>query len=149
MRNALVITIGLALGQPVTAADVDYRKGILPLWQAKCSTCHGVGSPYVGDFKAEKEKFMVAMKGPRMDTYADLLYFVTWPDTGAIMRRLDNGKNATDGKAGNMYQYLGATDADREKNLSLFKAWIGEEAWTLKRRDAISKDELMKIKVKY
>jgi hypothetical protein len=149
MKNLLVIAVGLALNQSVTAADADYRKDVRPLWQAKCSACHGADAPYVGDFKAEKEKFTAAMKGPRMDTYADLLYFVTWPDTGALMRRLDNGKNASDGKAGNMYQYLGGTDADREKNLAVFKAWVGEDAWTLKRRDAISKDELMKIKAKY
>ncbi len=44
-----------------------------------------------------------------MYTYADLIFFIGWPDTGAIMRRLDDGKGAKDGKPGNMYQRLGAT----------------------------------------
>lgn len=149
MKHFVLVAVGMALNLPVMAADVDYRKDIRPLWEAKCSTCHGADAPYLGDFKADKEKFMAAMKGPRMDTYADLLYFVAWADTGALMRRLDNGKSAADGKAGNMYQHLGATDAEREKNLAVFKAWVGEGAWTLKRRDAVSKDELMKIKAKY
>lgn len=149
MKRLLISAVGLALNIPVMAADVDYRKDVRALWQAKCSACHGADAPYVGDFKEAKEKFTAAMKGPRMDTYSDLLYFVAWPDTGALMRRLDNGKGAADGKAGNMYQHLGTTDVEREKNLSVFKAWVGEDAWTLKRRDVISKDELMKIKAKY
>lgn len=149
MKRFLLGAVGVALSLPVMAADVDYRKDIRQLWQSKCSTCHGADAPYYGDFKADKEKFTAAMKGPRMDTYADLLFYVAWPDTGSLMRRLDNGKSGADGKAGNMYQYLGANDAEREKNLAVFKAWVGEDAWTLKRRDAISKEELMKIKAKY
>lgn len=148
MKRCTLLAVCVLMSLPVAAADVDYRSGVRPLWQAKCSACHGADAPYVGDFKANKEKFTAAMKGPRMDTYADLLYFVAWPDAGALMRRLDNGKNA-DGKPGNMYQYLGANDAEREKNLDVFKAWVGDDAWSLKRRDAISKDELLKIKAKY
>lgn len=149
MNRLPLIALSLTLSLPVFAADADYRKDVRPLWQAKCAACHGAEAPYLGDFKAEKDKFVAAMKGPRMDTYADLLHFVAWPDTGALMRRLDNGKGSPEGKAGNMYQYLGGTDAEREKNLAVFKAWVGDDAWTLKRRDAISKDELMKIKAKY
>ena len=148
LTGSILITI-LTLPTASAVADVDYHKDIRPLWQEKCAACHGAESPYVGDFKAAKEKFTAAMKGPRMDTYADLLYFVAWPDTGALMRRLDNGKSTSDGKAGNMYQYLGKTDAEREKNLGVFKAWVGDDAWTLKRRDAITKDDLNKIKAKY
>jgi hypothetical protein len=94
-------------------------------------------------------------RGPRMDTYADLIFFVGWPDTGAVMRRLDDGKNTKDGKPGNMYQYLGATEEERKKNFDLFKAWVGEEAWTHKRWDAkgdmpgVTKEELAKMKLKY
>lgn len=149
MQRLLLVAAGLTLSVSTLAADVNYRNDIGPLWQTKCARCHGATAPYVGDFKADKEKFVAAMKGPRMDTYADLLYFVAWPDTGALMRRLDNGKSASDGKVGNMYAQLGANDAEREKNLAIFKAWVGEDAWTLKRRDAISKEELMKIKAKY
>lgn len=43
-------------------------------------------------------------------------------NTGAMMRRLDDGKGAKDGKPGNMYQHLGGTEEERQKNLALFKA---------------------------
>ena len=101
-----------------------------------------------------KTNWMAAMKGPRMDSYADLIMLIGWPDTGAVMRRLDDGKNAG-GKPGNMYQYLGSTDEERQKNLLTFKAWVGPEGWILKRWNArgnvpaITKEELDKIRVKY
>jgi hypothetical protein len=136
------------------AADVTYRKDIRPMWEQKCSVCHGAGSPYLGDFKADKKKFEAAFKGPRMDTYADLIFFIGWPDTGAIMRRLDDGKT-TGGKPGNMYQYLGGAEEERQKNLNLFKEWVGKDAWKLNRWKAkgdvpaITKEDVDKIKVKY
>lgn len=80
---------------------------------------------------------------------------VGWPDTGAIMRRLDDGKNTRDGKPGNRYQYVGTTDEERQRNFSIFKAWVGEDAWTHKRRDArgdmpgVTKEELSKMKLGY
>ena len=137
------------------ADDVTYRRDIRPLWQAKCSTCHDAGSPYLGDFLENQDKYKKIMKGPRMDTYADLIFFIGWPDTGAIMRRLDNGENTKDGKPGNMYQYLGASDEEREMNYKLFKKWVGEDAWTHKRWDkkgdmpGVSKHELEQMKLKY
>ena len=147
--------ISLFLAGSSLADDVTYRKDIRPLWEAKCSACHGAASPYLGDFLENQDTYKKATKGPRMDTYADLIIFVGWPDTGAIMRRLDDGKNTKDGKPGNMHQYLGATDEERQKNFSIFKAWVGKDAWTHKRWDAkgdmpgVTKEELEKIKVKY
>jgi hypothetical protein len=148
-RLLLVSLLTAVVALPAQAEDVTYRKTIRPLWQAKCSMCHGAESPTLGEFDGNKDKFIATAKGPRMDSYADLLFFVAWPDTGAIMRRLDDGKNTKDGKPGNMYVNLGATEAERQSNLNLFKAWIGEGAWVLKKRDAISKEELLKIKAKY
>lgn len=139
----------------VLADDVTYRKDIRSLWEAKCKACHGAGSPYLGDFLENQDKYKKEMKGPRMDTYADLIFYIGWPDTGAIMRRLDDGKNTKDGKPGNMYQYLGATDEERQRNFKLFTAWVGDDAWTHKRWDmkgdmpGVSKEELSKMKVKY
>jgi hypothetical protein len=136
------------------AADVTYRKDIRPMWEQKCSVCHGAGSPYLGDFKQDQKKFEAMLKGPRMDTYADLIFFIGWPDTGAIMRRLDDGKT-TGGKPGNMYQYLGGAEEERQKNLNLFKEWVGKDAWKLNRWKAkgdvpaITKEDVDKIKVKY
>jgi len=136
------------------AQDVTYRKDIKPLFDAKCAGCHGAASPTLGEFLENPKKFEAAMKGPRMDSYADMVMLVGWPDTGAVMRRLDDGKSAG-GKPGNMYQYLGASDEERQKNLQTFKAWVGPEGWILKRWNArgnvpgITKEELDKIRVKY
>lgn len=146
----LVLTSAQAL-----ADDVTYRKDIRPLWEAKCSACHGAASPYLGEFLENQDKYVKMMKGPRMDTYADLIFFIGWPDTGAIMRRLDDGRNTKDGKPGNMYQYLGTSDEERKKNHALFKKWVGEDAWTHKRWDkkgdmpGVSKEELEQMKIKY
>jgi hypothetical protein len=82
-----------------------------------------------------------------MDTYSHLIFYTAWRDTGALMRRLDAGTNTKDGKPGNMYQYLGDTEEERQKNLKLFKEWVGY--WTLKRWPEITKEELSKIRVKY
>lgn len=136
------------------AQDVTYRKDIKPIFDAKCAGCHGSASPYLGDFLQDEKKFAAMMKGPRMDSYADMIMFVGWPDTGAIMRRLDDGKPAG-GKPGNMYQFLGSSDEERRKNLQTFKAWVGADAWVLNRFKArgkvpgITKEQLEKIKVKY
>jgi len=136
------------------AQEVTYRKDIKPLFDSKCAGCHGAASPVLAEFLLDQKKFTTAMKGPRMDTYADMIALVGWPDTGALMRRLDDGKGGS-GKPGNMYAYLGSSDEERAKNLETFKAWVGPGGWTLKRWEArdnvpgISREELEKIRVKY
>ena len=155
LRALIVIYALIAFPAGSVAAEVTYRKDIRPVWEQKCGACHGASAPYLGEFKENSKKFEAQFKGPRMDTYADLIFFIGWPDTGAIMRRLDDGKGAASGKPGNMYQYLGANDQERQKNLTLFKEWIGKDAWNLNRWKArgkvpaITKDELNRIKVKY
>jgi mono/diheme cytochrome c family protein len=143
-------------GAGALAQDATYRKDIKPLFDQKCTACHGAASPNLQEFLENQKKFEAAMKGPRMDTYADLVSLIGWPDTGAIQRRLDDGKSAgAGGKPGNMYQFLGSSDEERQKNLQLFKAWVGREAWVLNRFKArgdvpgISKEQLEKIQVKY
>lgn len=131
----------------VAADDITYRQHIRPLWEQKCIGCHGQASPYLADFEADKEKFSKAMKGPRMDSYPALIMYIGWPDTGAIMRRLDDGKAASGGKPGNMYQYLGGDEPERQKNLALFKSWVGEGGWYLGRFKDLDKPTLMKMKV--
>jgi hypothetical protein len=138
------------------AQDATYRKDVKPLFDAKCAGCHGSASPYLGDFMADQKKFAAAMKGPRMDSYADLIMYVGWPDTGAIMRRLDDGKSpGAGGKPGNMYPFLGTSEEERQKNLQTFKSWVGKDGWVLNRLHArgdvpgISKEQLEKIQVKY
>ena len=150
---------GLAVwfaGMPVSglAADTTYTKDVKPLFDTKCAGCHGAASPYFGEFEKEPKKYAAVMKGPRMDSYADLIFFVGWPDSGALMRRLDDGANAG-GKPGNMYQFLGTNEEERQQNLKTFKAWVGPDAWILKRWEArgnvpaITKEELDKMQVKY
>ena len=73
--------------------------------------------------------------------------FVGWPDSGALMRRLDDGRHTKDGEPGNMYQHLGADERERQENLALFKAWVGEKGWVLKRFDELTRKELGRMRV--
>lgn len=157
MKNTAVGLVALMVASfsfPTQADDVTYRKDIRPLMEKKCFGCHGSGSPFYGDFKEDK-KYAAAMKGPRMDSYPYLVYFIGWPDTGALMRRLDDGKSSKSGKPGNMYNFLGANSEERQKNLKLFKAWVGEDAWVLNRWKArgsvpgVTKDQVTKMKLQY
>ena len=88
---------------PAIAQEVSYRKDIRPLWNVKCVACHGPSAPDLGEFEENKEKYKALSQGPRMDTYADMLFFIAWPDSGAIMRRLDRqlaGRAARHGDPG-------------------------------------------------
>ena len=122
-------------------AEVTYRNDVKKIFDARCSTCHGEGSPEYKAFKQDKQKWLAEDLGPRMDSYTYLVYFTGWPDTGALMRRLD------DAKPGNMYQHLGDNEQERQQNLDTFKSWVG--GWTLKRFDALTMEELASIKVAY
>lgn len=130
------------------AEEITYRNDIKPIFDSKCISCHGKDSaPEYHAFKEEKDKWLSKGQGMRMDTYSHLIFYTAWPDTGALMRRLDDGKNTKDGKPGNMYQYLGSTEEERQKNLKVFKKWVGN--WILKKWSEITKEELDGIKVKY
>ena len=146
MRPTLIL---LALFASTTsfANEVTYRNEIRPLWQEKCIACHGEAAPSLAEFDENKEKYKQLSQGPRMNDYANLIAFVGWPDTGALMRRLDDGANTKDRKPGNMYENLGADEAERQKNLSLFKAWVGEGGWFLGKFKDLDKPTLMKMKV--
>ncbi|MGE4109711.1 MAG: cytochrome C [Burkholderiales bacterium] len=143
------------IGFPAHAQDVSYTKDIAPLFKEWCSECHGADSPQLQAFKLEEKKFTKEKTGPRMNSYDELIAFIGWPDTGALMRRLDDGKSVKGGKPGNMYRHLGSDDAERQKNLATVKAWVGEGAWNLNRFKArgdvpaITKEQLDKLKLKY
>jgi hypothetical protein len=137
----------LVLGTAAQANDVTYRKDIRPLWEQQCMACHGESSPSLAEFDENKDKYKKLMRGPRMDSYAHLVIFVGWPDSGALMRRLDDGKHTQDGKPGNMYQYLGSDEVERQKNLALFQAWVGDDGWVLKRFKDLTREELGEMKV--
>lgn len=147
----LMLTAGTAGAQ-----DISYRTHIAPLWQSKCIACHGAMSPERADFLLDEKGYEAKSQGPRMDSYERFIAFVVWPDTGALMRRLDDGSSMyAGGKAGNMHQYLGATEAERAANLALVKRWIGDGAWNLNRWaqrgdvPGASKEQLQRIAVKY
>ena len=139
----LVVPLVIFLVPTMAKAQVTYQKDVRPVFEARCSRCHGPGSPSVDEFKKEREMYKKKIKGPRMDSYTLLLEFVKGKDAGAIMRRLDDGKNKEDKKPGNMYFYLGKDDEERKKNLKIFKGWVG--LWSLKRRSELSEEELKKI----
>ena len=156
MRKSVILPLVFAAFAGSTlAADVTYRGQIRDLIKKQCAECHGDKSPTLAEFELNQEKYKEEKSGPRFDTYADLIALVGWPDSGALMRRLDDGTNTADKKKGNMYKYLGETDAERAANLLIIKAWVGEGAWNLKRWKqrgdvpAITKEELNLLKIKY
>lgn len=146
-RSTVAMALVISFSSVSLADEVTYLKHIKPVLDARCTACHGPDSPEYPEFRENRKKYEEISKGPRMDTYAHVIYFVGWPDTGALMRRLDDGKKTKDGKPGNMYEYLGDTEKERQENLKLFKDWVGN--WTLKRWDEITKDDLNQIKIKY
>lgn len=125
--------------------DVTYQNDIQPLMESKCYMCHGDHAPSLEEFDANQETYEARNQGPRMTTYEEVKVFVTGDDAGAMMRRLDDGSNTADGDPGNMYHYLGRTDEARQKNLSLFKEWVGH--WTLKRSHELTDEDLEKFRI--
>jgi mono/diheme cytochrome c family protein len=144
-RMILAVFVILVMSVPVFAADtVTYEKDIKGIVAKQCLSCHGSDAPSMEEFKRGEDGYKKKMKGPRYDTYANLMVVVKGSDAGALMRRLDDGKYTKDGKPGNMYTYLGSTDAQRSANLETFKKWVG--SWSLKRRKELGTEELDAIK---
>ena len=142
MKTIVIAVLSLcSIAFTAYASDVSYREHIKPIFDSQCIACHGESAPEYKAFKLAKETWKAQNLGPRMDSYTYLVYFTGWPDTGALMRRLD------DNKPGNMYQHLGSSEQERQQNLSLFKAWVG--GWTTKRFKDITKEELAAIKVAF
>ena len=153
--NVLLALVCTAIALPSLAADVTYRKDIAPLIKAYCADCHAGDAPTLQEFNLDVEKYKKAKVGPRYDTYENLLMVIAYPDPGAFMRRLDDGSNSPDKKPGNMYKTLGENEAERQKNLTTIKAWVGEGGWNLNRWEskgnvpAITKAQLDKLVLKY
>jgi mono/diheme cytochrome c family protein len=138
LAGAATLLAGCA-GSPAQTSQVTYENTIHKVVAERCAECHGANAPSMADFKKEKDKYTQESLGPRMDTYENLMVMVNGSDTGAIMRRLDDGANSKDGKPGNMYKHLGKDDAQRAANLALFKRWVG--SWNLKKGAEISEEE--------
>ncbi|MBW6487176.1 MAG: hypothetical protein K0B01_13605 [Syntrophobacterales bacterium] len=146
MTGLVIVSVVFAAGSALAAgsADVTYGKDVKKIISEHCLACHGSDAPAMVDFKKDKAAYKKAMKGPKADSYASLMVMVNGTDTGALMRRLDDGKNTKNGKPGNMYDYLGSSDAEKAANLKVIKDWVG--GWTLKRAKDITQDELKAIK---
>src|ERR1035437_2673788 len=144
-----------AIATSALAAEVSYRNDIRALIKSQCLECHGDESPPLAEFLQNQAKFKKEKMGPRLGSYAELIQVIGWPETGALMRRLDDGSNSPNKKPGTMYKQLGETDALRAANLNLIKAWIGKAAWNLngweKTDDvpAIAKEQMDKLKLSY
>lgn len=156
MRTQWIAALAMSvISASSMASDVTYRNDIKPFIKAQCAECHGDESPTLSDFKLDEDKYKKEKLGPRTSTYETLLQIIAYPDAGAFMRRLDDGSNTPDKKPGNMYKYLGETDAQRAANLLMIKAWVGEGGWNLNRWSkrgevpAVSKEQLDKLKLKY
>jgi len=144
-RMIIAVFVIMVAAVPVLATEpVTYEKDIKGIIAKQCISCHGPDSPAMEEFKRDEAGYMKKMKGPRYDTYGNLIVIVKGSDAGALMRRLDDGKNTKDGKPGNMHAYLGNTDAERSANLETFRKWVG--SWTLKRKKELSNEELGAIK---
>lgn len=153
MKRTLALLLLTGITTTAFAQEVTWRKDVGPMVAARCGACHGANAPEFNDWMLlgdEKRKTVA----PRMDTYPHFMSYVVWPATGAMMRRLDDGK-AAGGKPGNMYQFLGSSDTERAANLKTIKDWLGDGAWNLNRWEArketpgITKEQLDKIKAKY
>lgn len=137
-----MVTMGFAVGEEKEV--VTYEKDVKSIISKGCLSCHGSDAPTIEEFNKNKEGFKQKNKGPRMDTYENLMIFVNGTDTGALMRRLDDGKKNPNGKPGNMYLWVGKTDSERVENLSIIKKWVGH--WTLKRKNEMTEEEIKLIK---
>lgn len=136
----------LVAALPAYADEITYTKHIRPLWEEQCERCHGSSAPSYEVFEADSKKYEADDKGPRMDSYETLVFFLNGEkETGALMSRLDDGAGTANGQPGNMYRHLGRSDK-RKANLELFKQWVGEDAWTAKKKAELTREDLQKIK---
>lgn len=146
MKSAyLLIAAGsmAALSGAAAAQTVTYENAVKGILAERCVACHGQGAPTLAEFDKDKDGWKKKMKGPKIDSYANLMILVNGSDAGALMRRLDDGRSSKDGKPGNMYAYLGGSDAERAQRLDTMKKWVG--SWSLKRRKDMTDAELKKI----
>ena len=147
MRKTLLLlaTAGAmgALSAPAAAQPVTYENSVKKIFAERCAACHISGAPSMSEFQNNKEAWTKKFKGPSMADYKSVMVMVNGSDAGALMRRLDDGKNTKDGELGNMYNYLGSNPAERAARLDTMKKWVGN--WSLKRRKELSDSELQAI----
>lgn len=142
--HSFVAAAALAAFSGAAAADsVTYENTAKKIFAERCAACHISGAPSMSEFQGNKEAWTKKFKGPSMADYKSVMVMVNGSDAGAMMRRLDDGKNTKDGKPGNMYNYLGKDAGERAERLAKMKQWVGH--WSLKRRNEFSDEELRRI----
>jgi len=94
--SAVPVAVFVLWASVSLAEDVKYRTHIKKVFDDKCLVCHGPTTPEYEQFNAEKDKWIKQGLGMKMDSFRQLANFVLWPNTGALMRRLDDGKNVKD-----------------------------------------------------
>ena len=137
--GALAAFCGGAAADSVTSGNT-----VKKIFAKRCAACHTSGAPNMSEFQGNKEAWTKKFKGPSMADYKSVMVMVSGSDAGAMMRRLDDGKNTKDGKPGNMYNYLGKNAGERAERLQKVKAWVGQ--WSLKRRNELTEAELKQIR---
>jgi hypothetical protein len=135
-----------AFAGAAAADDITYENTVKKILAERCANCHfgAKGAPTMAEFDKDKAAYIKKFKGPKLDDYESVMVIVKGSDAGALMRRLDDGKNTKDGKPGNMYNYLGKDPHERAERLAKMKQWVGN--WSLKRRNELSDAELAAIK---
>ena len=151
--RVLAIVALCGLSASVAAQDLTWRKDIQPLIKDNCGACHGASAPNYEEWNLDSQDFEAEKIDHGLDNYADFMRHVVWPATGAIARRLDDGKNA-EGKPGNMHAFLGATDQDRAapgdvEELAGRGRMEPQSLGSAGNLPAITKEQLDKIKAKY
>ena len=148
MRTPYLLAAAAAitwLSGAAAADSVTYDNTIKKLFAERCANCHSSakGAPSMEEFNKDKAAYAKKFKGPKLDDYDSVMIMVNGTDAGALMRRLDDGKNTKEGKPGNMYNYLGNNAEERANRFAKVKQWVG--SWTLKRRNELSDAELRAI----
>src|SRR5512133_1816976 len=74
VAGVAIWTVFTAGGAAIAAGkgEVTYEKDVKKIVSENCLSCHGSDAPTMEAFKKDQEGFKKAMKGPRMDTYANL-----------------------------------------------------------------------------
>ena len=143
MSRMLAAAALAAFAGGAAAQSVTYENTVKKIFADRCAACHINGAPSMSEFQNNKEAWTKKFKGPSLADYKSVMVMVNGSDAGALMRRLDDGKNTKDGKPGNMYNYLGSNPAERSARLDTMKKWVGN--WSLKRRKELSEGELRAI----
>jgi len=74
MVKPLFALILLAASWPALSDEITYSKHIRPVWEDKCGRCHDSSAPDYATFMKNPKQYELDDKGPRMDSYATLLF---------------------------------------------------------------------------